>query len=150
MCVLLLSSGRTPSLGQTSKLLRNFFVNVKCSLFVELNLFSCTSNSNCSCYCKLNLFLYIELNVFHSTLQRVSKLRQRVLFWILTSWEVLSVALSSMHTPWRVLLFCILHSLQEHHCILYQESALICRLWALQLWNTVAHINPVIMSCLTF
>ena len=82
----LLSSGRTPSLGQTSKLLCNlrtqtvlihrtqtvlYTSNSNCSLYVELKLFFIrrtqtvlyTLNSNCSC-CS-------ELKVFDSTLQQV-------------------------------------------------------------------------------
>ena len=107
------------------------------------------SNSSVLIYVVLNLFfirrtqlfLYVEPNVFlvvsnskcsTQLCSEFNQLRQRVLlFCILTSWKVPSVALSSIHTPWRVPLFCTLHSVQERHCILYQESTLLYQLWTL-------------------
>ena len=142
-------SGWTPSLGQTSKLLHDFSVNAKCSC--TSNSMSYTSHSNLFSYVDLKLFsCCIELKVFHSTLSEFTQLCERVLlFCILSSWKVPSVVLSSMHTPWRVPLFCTLHSIQERHCILYQESTQLCRLWTLYCSATLKYCceyyNPVIM-----
>ena len=116
------------------------------SVYVELNV-SAYVELNCSCYVELKFFL--ELNVFlvasnskcsSQLCSEFTQLRQRVLLsCVLTSWKVLAVALSSMHTPWREPLFSTLYSVQEHHCILYQESTLLCQLWTLHYSATLKY-----------
>ena len=114
------------------------YVKLNCSyLFFKLRLFcvrrtqnfSCTSNSNGS-YLRRTQRGYSAPSAGPSILH------------ILTSWKVPSVALSSMHTLWRVPLFCTLHSVQERHCILYQESTLLCRLWTLHYSATLKYRCP--------
>ena len=58
MCVLLLSSGRTPCRGQTAELLHKF------SVYVEHQLFIFTANSNCSYLRRTQLFLFTSNSTF--------------------------------------------------------------------------------------
>ena len=151
-------------------------------IYWELQLFFCTSNSKLFLSRRTQIVLvYVEPNVFlvASNLKcstqdlkcstqdlkcstqlcsKISQLRQRpFVFADLHHEKSRSVALSSKHTPWRVPLFCTLHSAQERYCILNQESTVTLHYSVdsglcitLQLWNTVAHVNPVIMHRLTF
>ena len=142
------------------------YVKLNCLIYVELNCFVYVE-LNVSLVRQTHVFLYIELNLIvldtsisilsvsllNSAARLLNSVSRSFHSCRLPSWNVPSVALPSIHTSWRVPLFCTLHSVQECHCMLYQESTLLCLLCTLhysEFWNTVAHINPVIMHRLTF
>ena len=109
------------------------YIALNCSYLRRTQLFLFTSNSTVLIYVKLNCPIYIELNVF---------LLRRTPSVLLNSKRVYStpsVALSSIRSPWIVQLFCNLHSVQERHCILYQVSTLLCRLWTLHYSATLKY-----------
>ena len=130
--------------------------NSNCSCYGELNLFLFTSNSTVLCKSNSTVFLVRRtqfvldtssptLQWVYSILQQVSSILSASLlnsaarplnsgsFNFLPAYIVKSSVSSFFH-------FCILHeefryftlhSVQEHHCILCQESTLLCRLWTL-------------------
>ena len=88
--------------------------------------------------------------------QRVSLILQRVCSTQPRACSTLSAGTFILHAPWRVPLFCSLHSVQERPLypvlrvlsLLYNVDSGRCI--TLQLWNPVSHSNPVFMHCLTF
>ena len=130
-----------------------------------------TSNSNYSLYVELKLFLFVELKLFLFVELKLFLLRR-------TKSVPLNSAASLLNSVSGFFYFAyLLHEKPRqwsfHQCILREEFRyfVLCTLFknvtvswikclhysvdsgfciTLQLWNTVGHINPVIMSCLTF